>query len=219
MLYLESGSKPIRFTLMARRLMFLHYILNEDDNSLIFRCFKVQNRKPCKDDWCEQISQDMEYLDIFLTQEQIKMSSRQQFKRLVDDSIHKKSFLYLNEEKKKLRKVSHIEYEEFELQHYLKNKEINNQMAKFIFVLRCRMLDISANFKNKVSSKWCPVCEDENTEDNQEHLLICPQLVNHQLVLKIPKYENLFGNNNLKQMEVAAIIYENYTKRKKKIQD
>ena len=120
----------------------------------------------------------------------------------------------MNEEKKTLNKVSHIEYEEFELQNYLKNKEINNQLAKFIFVLRCRMLDISANYKNKVSSKWCP-----NTEDNQEHLLICPQLLNHQLVLKIPKYENLFGNNIQKQMEVAAIIYENYTKRKKKIQD
>ena len=33
----------------------------------------------------------------------------------------------------------------------------------------------------------------------------------------LPKYEHLFGNNIQKQMEVAAIIYENYTERKKKI--
>ena len=128
----------------------------------------------------------------------------------------------MNEEKKTLNKVSHIEYEEFELQNYLKNKEINNQLAKFIFFLRCRMFDISENYKNKVSSKWCPVSEDKINEDkinedNQEHLSICPQLVNQQLVLRIPNYENLFGNDNQKQVEVAAIIYENYTKRNKKI--
>ena len=35
MLYLETGSRPIRFIIMSRRLMFLHYILNEDNKSLV----------------------------------------------------------------------------------------------------------------------------------------------------------------------------------------
>ena len=35
MLYLETGTVPIRFTIYKRRLMFLHYLLNEDDDSML----------------------------------------------------------------------------------------------------------------------------------------------------------------------------------------
>ena len=58
MLYLESGCKPIRFTIMARRLMFLYYILNEDEESLIGRFFKVQERSPIKGDWICTVTED-----------------------------------------------------------------------------------------------------------------------------------------------------------------
>ena len=34
-LYLELGCLPIRYILITRRLMFLHYILNEDEHSLL----------------------------------------------------------------------------------------------------------------------------------------------------------------------------------------
>ena len=33
MLYLKTGCKPLRFHVMARRMMFLYYILKEDDKS------------------------------------------------------------------------------------------------------------------------------------------------------------------------------------------
>ena len=42
MLYLETGATPIRFTIKQRRLMFLHYILNEGEKNLISKCFKAQ---------------------------------------------------------------------------------------------------------------------------------------------------------------------------------
>ena len=35
MLYLETGACPIRFNIMSRRLMFLHNIINEDDELLV----------------------------------------------------------------------------------------------------------------------------------------------------------------------------------------
>ena len=59
MLYLESGCKPIRFLIMTRRLMFLHYILNEDDQSLVSRFFQAQNAQPYKDDWSAQFCEDL----------------------------------------------------------------------------------------------------------------------------------------------------------------
>ena len=51
MLYLELGVIPIRYIVMSRRLMFHHYILNEDKKSLINKFFKIQSRKPVKNDW------------------------------------------------------------------------------------------------------------------------------------------------------------------------
>ena len=41
-LYLGSGNVPIRFILMARQVNFLHYIMNEEEESLLNRFFKAQ---------------------------------------------------------------------------------------------------------------------------------------------------------------------------------
>ena len=62
MLYLESGCKPIRFLIMTRRLMFLHYILNEDDQSLVSRFFQAQNSQPYKDDWSAPVPRNTSHI-------------------------------------------------------------------------------------------------------------------------------------------------------------
>ena len=64
MLYLETGCKPLRFHVMARRMMFLHYILKEDDKSLIKRFFNVQARNPGKNDWVLKVDEDLDFLKI-----------------------------------------------------------------------------------------------------------------------------------------------------------
>ena len=51
MLYLETGSWPIRFIIMSRRLMFLHYILNEDEKSLLKQVLNAQIADPVRNDW------------------------------------------------------------------------------------------------------------------------------------------------------------------------
>ena len=142
MLYLESGVRPIRFHIMARRLMFLWYILNEDDSSLILRFFKAQMTNPGKGDWINQVIEDLEYLEIYLTLEQLKASSLEQFRTLVEDSIDEKVFEYLIEDKNKKdkSKVSHLRYKNHSMQSYLKSRNISIQLKKFMF-LRSRMLD------------------------------------------------------------------------------
>ena len=101
MLYLESGCRPIRFTIMRKRLIFLYYILNEKEESLINRFFKAQEQKISKNDWYNQVLEDMDYLEICLTLDQIKEAPMTQFIKLVDDSIKEKSFEYLIGDKNK----------------------------------------------------------------------------------------------------------------------
>ena len=104
MLYLETGAKPIRFILMKKRLMFLHYILNEPSQSLINRFFIVQERNPSKNDWCSKVKEDLAYLEIFLSFEQIKIASTYQLKTLVEKAINENhSFISILRRKRKVK--------------------------------------------------------------------------------------------------------------------
>ena len=67
MLYLEAGSIPIRFIVIFKRVMFLHYILNQDQDSLIRRVFEAQVRNPSRNDWSETVKKDLEELKIVKT--------------------------------------------------------------------------------------------------------------------------------------------------------
>ena len=49
-LYLELGVEPIRFILKRKRLMFLHHILNCEDDRLISQVFWAQEKNPVKND-------------------------------------------------------------------------------------------------------------------------------------------------------------------------
>ena len=156
MLYLETGCKPIRFLIMMRQLMFLHYILKEEKDSLIRRFFETQARNPGRNDWVTTVRSNLEYLEIWLDFEQIEMCTEYQFRNLVQKSIEEKCFEYLIEEKNKKNKVKHIQYQKQELQKYLMPGKLSNHQAKKNFLLRNRMLETKDNFPNKFENKILP---------------------------------------------------------------
>jgi hypothetical protein len=80
MLYLETGTTPIKYKVKFRRLMFLHYILNEKKDSLIHRCLDVQRRKPCKNDCIISVYEDLEELEIMTDFEELKSYQNINFK-------------------------------------------------------------------------------------------------------------------------------------------
>ena len=217
MLYLETGSIPIRFIVTFRRIMFLHYILNQDPESLIGRFFRSQVKSPCRNDWCISVESDMKELGIKLTFNEIKSLSKQKFKTFVKKIIEEKSISYLNVLKLKHTKVMHIEHTGLCLQEYLQPKNVQNiQLSKFLFQARTRMLDCRANFgqKYKNDDMNCPLkCE---TKDTQKHLLECDKIdTNCISSLKIARYEDLFSNDVKKQMKIALMLQDRFNKRKK----
>ena len=216
MLYLEMGVLPIRFVVMCRRLMFLHYIINEDPESLVGRVFTAQEKTPGKNDWCLTVENDMEELGITLTHSEIRSMTEFRFKSLVKPLIYKKALSYLNNFKLKHTKVMHIEHMELSLQEYLRPKNVSGiQLAKFLFQSRSRMLQVKANFSQKYKNEemGCPLkC---NKRDSQEHLLECekinPNAINKS---KEPLYRDLFSKEVEKQKEVAIILKNNLQNRK-----
>ena len=106
------------------------------------------------------------------------------------------------------------------MQDYLKDRTISNQLKRFIFALRARMIDIGQNYPNKYQTKHCPVCRDEKIWDTQEHILFCIGLnINKQVTQTLPKYEDLFGKDVKKQIAVAKIIFEKFKVRTKKLKE
>ena len=69
----------------------------------------------------------------------------------------------------------------------------------------------SQNCPNKYQTKQCPVCRDEKSMDTQDHILVCAErnYNKKQVTQALPRYEDLFGVDVLKQMAVAKIIFEN----------
>ena len=58
-LYLELGIYPLRFSIINRRLMFLHHILNCDEKRLVSQVFWAQEESPSNNDWVLQVKKDM----------------------------------------------------------------------------------------------------------------------------------------------------------------
>ena len=64
MLYLEFGCIPFSHLIMKRRILFLHYILNEDGNSILNRFLVAQVRSQKKNDWIYQVQNDLKKLNL-----------------------------------------------------------------------------------------------------------------------------------------------------------
>ena len=220
MLYLETGVKPIRYTIKMRRLMFLQYLLQEDPNSMISQFFHAQDRNPSKNDWAITARQNLEELSLNLTYDDIRKLSKLQFHAKLSKAMSKLAFEYLIKEKNKAGeggKTSHIQFSELNIQKYLLPHETSVKMSKFIFHARSRMLNVKNNFKNrKYPDMFCPVCCDPESTDSQQHILVCSDLDEADLVSTGSSfcYDYLFSNDVKKQVAVATILEKRFAKRR-----
>ena len=64
LLYLEMGLVPISYIIKERRLMFLHHVLHQKTDSLLFRFFIAQKSSPTHKDWVSTVLGDLEEFDI-----------------------------------------------------------------------------------------------------------------------------------------------------------
>ena len=201
---------------MSRRLNFLSAILKEDEDSLLFKFLQAQLRKPSKNDWGQTVIKDLEILEIDMPLSEIASISSDAFKKEVNERIGKEALKYLNNEKSKHSKVLHIPHSEMHLQDYLSPSEMSVKEAKFLFQLRCRMIDVRANYAGGFADLSCPLCKVE--VDSQRHLMYCKKLDGESdLVSEMPNYEDLFGTDITNKICVARIINQRFLKRKQMV--
>ena len=209
-LYLESGNVPIRFILMAQRVNFLHYIMNEQESSLLKSFFNAQVESPVKGDWVQTVEKDLKELQINQSFLEIGQTSKIRLKNILREKVKTKAFNYLAEIKETHSKVRTIKHSELKLQSFLASNqgEMTIKEKQFAFAARTRMLDLKTNFKAGAADTTCRRCERE--EETQEHLLYCPALSDSSIVQGLPLYSDILEENSTKIATISRILCDKY---------
>ena len=93
MLYLETGCVPFREIIRKRRILFLHYILNENESSFLKKFLMKQIETQKLNDWISQVKTDFKLLGLDQTVESIKDMKKVRLKKMVNQSIKEKTFV------------------------------------------------------------------------------------------------------------------------------
>ena len=185
-LYLESGAVPISVIVKSRRLNYLHYLVKEDEETMLSKFFYAQWNSEVKNDWTCQVRLDLADFCLPEDLDFIKSKSEYSFKRIVKVKAMEYSISELNAMKGS--KMENTFHSKLEIQSYLKLQKITPDDAKLIFSYRSRMAKFSENFRGPAGPKLCPLCLTHL--DNQQMSFSCPK-IKPNLNTK-GKYETLF---------------------------
>ena len=213
---LEGGLLPIRHIIIMRRINYVHTLLNMENSSLAKQVFQEQLRNPNKNDFSNQIQQNLIEFDIKLTFEEIEKISKNRFKKIVREACYRTAYRYLIEEKNKLSKGNNLVYTSLKTQNYLKpGTGLNTQDIKQIYSIRTRNLFLKTNFPGMYFDDKCVNvnCQEKDTEF---HLFYsdCFNEGNPIMQQNI-EFNQIFSNNVFEQKVIKDILIERYQKRLK----
>ena len=96
MLYFLTGSTPVRIQVQRRRLVYLHHILNHNEESLLLTFFKHQLKTRKPKDWASRVLKYMREFEIELSIDEIKNTSVSVWKERVKLKTLQIALNYLN---------------------------------------------------------------------------------------------------------------------------
>ena len=213
--YLELGVCPIRFEIMKRKLLFLHYLQQQDKSSMIFQVFQATLENPTKNDFVENCKQYMNTLCLNLPFDKFGELSKWRVKKLIKEKTSKAAFNYLMKIKEKQSKIVNLKYDRLEIQEYLVDGNRNTKLSKIIFKARSLTLDIKLHKKWKFKDTICVGCGER--EESGEEILKCDGFdkEREEEVPKEMKYSNFFDGTSSQMVELAQIIKKRLKVREK----
>ena len=190
-LYLETGQYCARFEVIRLRLLFLKYILRQDENSTIYKFLKLQLKHSIHGNWASLCNKDIKLLKLNMSFSEIKNMKLSKFKLLLKERIRIESLNYLL--KKRKVKGQEIEYKSLQISDYfLPNKIIQSiEDKKFLFSLRNQTIQLS-----EFGSKQECVCEMKQNV-TLTHIYSCKMLNTTPIQIN---YERIF-NGKLEQQK------------------
>ena len=193
-------------------MFFLKYILDQEEESTIYKLFNLQLQHPTKGDWASTTTNDMKHLNINLSMDEIKKMSMNKFKSLVKVKCQEGAYNYLMN--RRGSKGSEVIYPQVEMSEYfMPNNELSIEDRRKLFSIRNKMYQISSNFCSKKNNTSKCVCQE--TEDI-EHIYICKKLNEEEAQVE---YEKLFCGNMNELTYILRRYEENLEKREQFINE
>ena len=189
-LYLQLGLIPIGTIIGARRLNYLHYLMSQPKQSMLYKVFKTQWDYPVKGDWVLEVRENMLEFGIAMSLEEIQKTSKSKFKQLVKIKATEFALENLLDKKEKHSKMKDLFYSELKMQSYLHDSSLTVEEAQNLFRFRTRTAKFKENMKNKYEggSLACPACGLQ--PDSQSHSFQCEVMKQH---LKVKgQYSDIF---------------------------
>ena len=187
--------------------MYLHYLLQQDKNSMLYKFFDTQQRNSRKGDWVSDVLNIISANNINLSFEQIKLMRKKDFKKLIRSKIRQSAFQHLLDIQTNKNKGSDINYgHKLETQAYLlPNNTFTVSEQQTLFSYRCRMNMLKYNYPGMDLYELC-ICGQllEN-----EHLYNCVSLSKSEHFLP---YDKIFNGTISEQKLILDILKENLSK-------
>jgi hypothetical protein len=208
-LYLTTGHTPARVEVQKARLLYLQYILQQSEESTIYKFLQLQLEYPTRGDWASTCVQDLTDLNIEERFEDIKLMTKYKFSKLLKSKVNKSAFKYLIE--KQGTKGKDMAYASLEMSEYLlpTNEKLTIDEKRKLFAVKNKMTDIPSNFPQGRSNPET-LCYCGQRED-MKHIYEC-DIYNEGEVL--PNYEEIYNGEINEQIKIFKKFEENIEKRK-----
>ena len=195
------------------RLMFLKDILDEKENSLVRQFYELQLKKPTKRDWASTCAENLEELNIKLSNNEIRNIKRNQFKNILNRKINDVGFKYLL--KKRGKKGQEVEHFTLRMADYLapNSSGLSIEEKQQLFAIINRMVNINYNFpqNNRIDLCYCGELE------TMEHIYYCKILNKEDPIIS---YNQIFNGNIGEQVTILRRFETNMKEREQiKIQN
>ena len=203
-LYLEMGHNPARLEIQKTRLLYMQYILQQDEDSTILKFFNLQVDYPTRGDWAATCFQDMKDLNISESFDEIKLMSKRKFTKLLKERSNLNALTYLTG--KQRTKGKDITYDNLEMSEYLlpSNSVLTVEEKRTLFEFKNKMTNIPNNFPKSDEKKIC----DCGSIEDMEHIYQC-EIINTQSDDNILPYQKIYSGNINEQIKVFRKMEKN----------
>ena len=131
----------------------------------------AQKQNPVKGDWYQSVKNNMEYIELHISDCELKKMSKSELKKSLNQKINNKAFQYL--QSLRLKKGSNNKYDKIQMSEYLmpNNSGLSIEDKRQMFEIKNGMLLIFENFPSRGLKMLCKAgCDMTETS---EHIYIC----------------------------------------------
>ena len=160
---------PINYEIDQRRMVFLHHILNLDEDDPVRKMYNNQTLLSGEKNWGNEVKSLRVKFGVTESDDEIKAMSRDSYKSKIKKAVREYAFTQLLTVCRSKSKTKDLNYDRLETQDYL--TKLYPWQAELIFRCRSKTLDIKAHRPFKYEDHICRWCNLQVEEVS--HIINC----------------------------------------------